>query len=116
MTTPTSPTDAEIRLVEQYVRVLDFVSRCAQAIDHGDWFYLYDKAAQLQDATSGLARVTRQTREQVSAGGPRPRTELVRTAVAYHGRHYRAGRPAPDNDYVAGARSFDHSALHRPKH
>src|SRR6266511_3499037 len=50
------------------------------------------KAAQLQDATSGLARVTRQTREQVSAGGPRPRTELVRTAVAYHGRHYRAGR------------------------
>src|SRR6266568_329679 len=25
--------------------------------------------------------------------------------------HYRAGRPAPDNDYVAGARSFDHSEL-----
>jgi len=92
MTTPTSPTDAEIRLVEQYVRVLDFVSRCAQAIDTGNWHYLADKAAQLQDTTSGLARVTRQTREQVSAGGPRPRTELVRTAVAYHGRHYRAGR------------------------
>jgi hypothetical protein len=92
MTTPTNPTDAEIRLVEQYVRVLDFISRCAQAIDHGDWFYLHGKAAQLNDATSGLARVTGQTREQISAGQPRPRTEAVRAEVAYHGRHHRAGR------------------------
>jgi hypothetical protein len=92
MTTPTTPTDAEIRLVEQYVRVLDFVSRCAQAIDHGDWFYLYDKAAQLKDAASGLARVTGETWQAVSAGGPRPRADVVSAAVAYHGRHYRAGR------------------------
>ncbi len=92
MTAPTNPTDAEIRLVEQYVRVLDFISRCAQAIDHGDWFYLYDKAAQLNDAASGLARVARQARQQVNAGEPRPRTEVVRAEVAYHGRHYRAGR------------------------
>jgi hypothetical protein len=88
----TTPTDAEIRLVEQYVRVLDFLSRCAQAIDHGDWFYLYDKTGQLNDATSGLARVAGQTWEQVTAGQPRPRTEVVRAAVAHHGRHYRAGR------------------------
>ena len=33
-------TTAEVRLVEQYVSVLDYVSRCAQAIDGGDWFYL----------------------------------------------------------------------------
>jgi hypothetical protein len=101
MTTPTNPTDAEIRLVEQYVRVLDFISRCAQAIEGGDWFYLYDKAAQLNDATSGLARVASETWQAVSAGGPRPRTEVVRAAVAHHSRHYRAGRllhpnqPAP---------------------
>jgi hypothetical protein len=92
MTTPTSPTDAELRLVEQYVRVLDFISRCAQAIEGGNWHYLADKAAQLQDAASGLARVAGQTREQVSAGQPRPRGEVVRAEVAYHGRHYRAGR------------------------
>jgi hypothetical protein len=92
MTTPTTPTDAEIRLAEQYVRVLDFLSRCAQAIESGDWFYLYDKAAQLQDATSGLARVAGETWQQVSAGQPRPRPEVVRAAVAHHGRHYRAGR------------------------
>jgi hypothetical protein len=72
--------------------VLDFISRCAQAIEGGDWFYLADKAAQLNDATSGLARVTGQTRQQVSAGEPRPRAEVVRAEVAYHGRHYRAGR------------------------
>jgi hypothetical protein len=91
MTAPTTPTDAEIRLVEQYVRVLDFISRCAQAIEGGDWFYLADKAAQLNDATGGLARVAGETWEQVSAGGPRPRTEVVRAAVAHRGRHYRAG-------------------------
>jgi hypothetical protein len=88
----TTPTDAEIRLAEQYVRVLDLTSRCAQAIDHGDWFYLADKATQLNDATGGLARVAGQTWEQISAGQPRPRTEVVRAEVAHHGRHYRAGR------------------------
>jgi hypothetical protein len=92
MTAPTNPTDAEIRLVEQYVRVLDFISRCAQAIDTGNWHYLAGKAVQLEDAASGLARVARQTWEQVSADGPRPRTEVVRAEVAYAGRHYRAGR------------------------
>jgi hypothetical protein len=91
-TNPTTPTDAEIRLVQQYVRVLDFVSRCAQAIDGGDWFYLHDKVHQLTDAADGLARITHQTREQVSAGRPRPRPEVVRAEIAHHGRHYRAGR------------------------
>ncbi len=92
MTAPTTPTDQEIRLVEQYVRVLDFLSRCAQAIEGGDWCYLHDKTAQLNDATSGLARVAGVTWEQVSAGQPRPRTKTVRAEVAHHGRHYRAGR------------------------
>jgi hypothetical protein len=85
-------TTAELCLVERYVRVLDFVSRCAQAIGHGYWFYLADKAAQLNDAASGLTRVADQTWQAVSAGGPRPRPEVVRAAVAYHGRHHRAGR------------------------
>jgi hypothetical protein len=92
MTAPTGPTDAEIRLVEGYVRVLDFVSRCAQAIDAGDWFYLLGKTAQLQNAADGLARVAGQTWQEIDAGGPRPRPEVVAAEVAYHGRHYRAGR------------------------
>ncbi len=91
-TAPIGPTDAETRLVEQYVRVLDFVSRCAQAIDTGNWHYLWAKTAQLEDAATDLARIANRTWEQVSAGKPRPRAEVVRAEVAYQGRHYLAGR------------------------
>ncbi len=85
-------TNTEVRLAEQYVSVLDFVSRCAQAIDHGDWFYLYDKASELQDAASRLARVAGETWDEIKAGKPRLRPEAMRMAVAQFGRHYRAAR------------------------
>jgi hypothetical protein len=85
-------TDTEIRLAEQYVSVLDFVSRCAQAIDHGDWFYLWDKAGQLEDAASRLTRIASETCRDIDAGTPRPRKQAMRAAVAHYGRHYRAAR------------------------
>jgi hypothetical protein len=88
----TTPTDAEVRLVEQYVRVLDFISRCAQAINAGNWHYLADKAGQLEWAAGCLHGLARQTWREIDAGEPRPRTEVVRAEVAYAGRHYRAGR------------------------
>ena len=50
-------TNTEVRLAEQYVSVLDFVSRSAQAIDHGDWFYLYDKASELEEVAGLLVTV-----------------------------------------------------------
>ncbi len=92
---PTQPprlSDVELRLAEQYVSVLDFVSRCAQAIDGGDWFYLYDKASQLEGAAGRLAEIAGETWHEISAGKPRPRTEAMRAAVAWFGRHYRAAR------------------------
>src|SRR5215218_6549713 len=89
---PPGLTDAEVRLAEAYVSVLDFVSRCAQAIDGGDWFYLYDKAGQLEEAASRLAKVTGETWQEIRAGKPRPRTEAIGAAVAWFGRHYRAAR------------------------
>jgi hypothetical protein len=92
---PTQPprlSDAEVRLAEQYVSVLDFVSRCAQAIDGGDWFYLYDKAGQLEGAAGRLAEIAGETWHEITAGKPRPRTEAIRAAVAWFGRHYRATR------------------------
>jgi hypothetical protein len=85
-------TNTEIRLAEQYVSVLDFVSRCAQAIDHGDWFYLYDKASELEDVAGRLAKVAAETWDEIGAGKPEPRTEAMRAAVAQFGRHYHAGR------------------------
>ena len=81
-------TTAEMRLVEQYVSVLDYVSRCAQAIDHGDWFYLYDKADTLAEKDGRLAELAREAYDAPR----RPRTAAVGAAVAWQGRHYRAGR------------------------
>jgi len=92
-------TPTELRLVEQYVRVLDYISRCAQAIDHGDWYYLADKAGALASQTEHLAAISGELQQAIRQGRRRPRTEAVAAAVAYQGRHYRAGRllhPAPE--------------------
>jgi hypothetical protein len=80
-------TSNELRLVEEYVWVLDFMSRCALGVDRADWFYLYDKAGELAAAAGRLAELAH---DAYQASTPRP--EAVRAAVAWHGRHYRAGR------------------------
>ena len=82
-------TTTEVRLVEQYVSVLDYVSRCAQAIDGGDWFYLYDKAGTLAEeaAAAGRASPARPTTRPAARA-----MQAVGAAVAWFGRHYRAAR------------------------
>jgi len=80
-------TAAEERLVERYLWVLDFVSRCAQAVDEGNWYYLMDKAGQLTGAASRLEEEL-----GASRGRPKVRAEAVLAAVRFHGRHYRASR------------------------
>jgi hypothetical protein len=81
-------TATEERLAEQYVSVLDYVSRCALGIDRGDWFYLYDKAGTLAEEAERLAELARQAYDAPR----RPRKEAVGAAVAWFGRHYRAAR------------------------
>jgi hypothetical protein len=84
-------TPTELRLVEQYVWTLDFVSRCALGVDRGDWFYLYDKAGELATAAQRLRQLAHEAYQAHTQGhGPRP--QAVRAAVAWQGRHYRAGR------------------------
>ena len=84
-------TPSELRLVEEYVWVLDFMSRCPLGVDRADWFYLYDKASQLQRAAGHLAEVAHDAYQAHTQGhGPRP--DAVRAAVAHHGRSYRAAR------------------------
>jgi hypothetical protein len=80
-------TTTETRLVEQYVSVLDYISR-AQAIDGGDWFYLHDKAGALADQAERLSAIAREAYDAPR----RPRVPAVRAAVAWFGRHYRAAR------------------------
>src|ERR687898_1167447 len=84
-------TSSELRLVEHYVWVLDYVSRCALGVERADWFYLYDKASELQRAAGRLAEVAHAAYQAYSEGHG-PRAEAVRAAVAWQGRHYRGGR------------------------
>jgi hypothetical protein len=87
-------TGTETRLVERYISVLDHVSRCGVAIDGGDWSDLLDTARQLQRQAGRLAEVASEVRQAIQQRRPSPRTEAVRAAVAFHGRHYRAALPA----------------------
>ncbi len=85
-------TSIETRLAERYVSVLDFVSRCALAVDEGNWHYLWDKASQLEDAAGQLRAIAEENWTRVRDGGTWPRKDAVAAAVARWGRHYRAGR------------------------
>jgi hypothetical protein len=85
-------TDTELRLVERYVWVLDLMSRCAQGIDHGDWYYLNDKAGDLASRAKQLAEVAGEVAQAVRDGRRRPRAQAVCAAVAHYGRRYRVGR------------------------
>jgi hypothetical protein len=97
----TELTTIETRLVESYVWVLDLLSRCAQGVDAGDWSYLADKTGDLERRAGELAEVAGEIAHAVRDGRHRPRGQVVRAAVAHHGRHYRAGRllhPSHDHE------------------
>jgi hypothetical protein len=84
-------TNPEIRLVEQYVGLLDYLSRCAQAIDTDDWCYLVAKTAELQRRVAWLHEAAAELWQAIDRGH-RPRRGTITAAVAVQGRHYRAGR------------------------
>jgi hypothetical protein len=83
--------NSEIRLVEQYVGVLDYLSRCAQAIDTDDWWYLVAKTAELQRRVGWLHEAAEELWQAIDRGHL-PRRGTIAAAVAVQGRHYRAGR------------------------
>jgi hypothetical protein len=85
-------TTTEVRLVEHYVSVLDFVSRCAQAVECDDCFYLWDKSAELAVRVERLAEVAGEVWRMIDQQQRLPRRGAIAAAVAWHGRHYRAGR------------------------
>jgi hypothetical protein len=84
-------TNPEIRLVEQYVGVLDYLSRCAQAINTDDWWYLLAKTAELQRRVAWLHGAAEELWQAIDRG-QQPRRRTIAAAVAVQGRHCRAGR------------------------
>ena len=100
----TELTTTETRLVERYVWVLDLVSRCAQGLDHGDWYCLADKAGDLERRAGALAEVAGEVAQAVRDGRRGPRALAVRAAIAVHGRYHRAGRLLhPPGDHHQGS-------------
>lgn len=82
-------TGHERHIAEAYVVVLDYESRLALAIEHGDWFYLADKAGELEHAAHQLGKAALAGHRAV----PTPRAAAVRTVVAKRSARagYRAG-------------------------
>lgn len=79
-------TPTEGKLAQAYVETMDFVSRCAQALEDGDWDYLADKACQLRNRAHALEAAA----DAAKAASPSPRTAAVLSAVTARGSHYRA--------------------------
>ncbi len=78
-------TGHEQRIAEGYVAVLDYMSRLALAVDHGDWFYLANKAGVLEQAAHQLSKAALAGHRAT----PVPRAAAVRRVVA--DRSARAG-------------------------
>lgn len=104
MTAPDQTPD-EQRLAERYLRVLDYVSRCADAVRQGNW-------AELRNAAQSLARRAEQLAEAAHDrhdSGIEPRAHVVVSRVAKHSGYeavtavhsYRPGMRAQGMDTTA---------------
>lgn len=81
MTVPDQTAD-ELRIAERYLWVLDYVSRCADAVRHGDWSELDDAAQDLARRAGQLAEAAHELHDPATA----PRAHVVLTIAAEHNR------------------------------
>jgi hypothetical protein len=93
-------TSPELRIAEAYAYVLDYVSRLALAVDNGDWFYLADKAAEMEYRLQQL----RDAAIDGHKATPEPRGAAVRAWVADRSRRagFRAGELLHPVEALAG--------------
>jgi hypothetical protein len=83
---PRDLTPEEGKLAQAYAETMDYVSRCARALEEGHWDYLADKACQLRNHAIELERAA----DAAKAARPRPQAAAVLAAVTSRGRAYRA--------------------------
>jgi hypothetical protein len=81
-------TTPELRLVEQYLWVCDYMGRCAMAIRDGNWHYLWDKAGDLSSAAKKLE----QEAGLIHKGESKVRENAVLAGVRWFGRIDRVAR------------------------
>jgi hypothetical protein len=85
VTTPDRSTD-EQRIAERYLHVLDDLSRCADAVRHGDWDKLDTLARTLARSADQLADAVHEQLDPAVS----PRAVVVVDIVAEHGGDYEA--------------------------
>jgi hypothetical protein len=78
----------ELRIAERYLRVLDDVSRCAQAVRDGHWHNLADTADDLSRRAAQLAGAAAELHDPSS----QPRAHVVVDIVASHNGDSEAAR------------------------
>ena len=71
-------TPDEVRIAERYLSVLADISRCAEAVRHGDWHHLADTADDLCSRAALLAEAA----GKLAHAEPGPRGDVVATLVA----------------------------------
>ena len=71
-------TSDEVRIAERYLSVLADISRCAEAVRHGDWRDLADTADDLCRRAALLA----ESASKLEHAEPGPRGDVVATLVA----------------------------------
>lgn len=81
----------ELRISEDMVSVLDFLSRVQQGIEGGDWHYVLDKAGELSRAAQRLSDAAGYEIERKRSDPP-ARSAVVIAAVRTWSRRYAAGR------------------------
>jgi hypothetical protein len=84
-------------IAEDFVAVLDYLSRVMQGLDEGHWHYAREKTAALAEAAERL--FDRLSAEPRRSGDTWPALARVhadpvrlRAVIAQYGRHYAAGR------------------------
>jgi ABC-type transporter Mla subunit MlaD len=87
VTAPAQTAD-ELRIAERYLWVLDYVSRCADAVRHGDWSELDDAAQDLARRAAQLAEAARELHDPATA----PRAHVLLTIAAEHNRDSQVAR------------------------
>ena len=94
-------TPIEGRLAQAYTETLDFVGRCAKAIDEGNWYYLADKAGDLRNRVEQLETAAV---EAEAAGVPSTQAAAVLAEVVRRGGSYRAVKALHSASFPPGTR------------
>jgi hypothetical protein len=81
----------ELRIAEDMIEILDYVSRVKQGVDGGEWHYVLDKAGELARAAEHLKKAAEYEIDR-KPRDPAARPKAIVATITSGARHYVAGR------------------------